>query len=93
MNELLNCSVCSRAVRARDSECPFCGTKREATTRSAARRSAPSGLSRAAIFALGLTGLANAACYGGPAPSPKTPGSDVPDGALPSTSATPQSDQ
>ncbi len=72
MSSLVNCSACSRAVRVKEVTCPFCG----ATNKDAERPKSgvPMGVSRAAIVALGLTGLANAACYGGPPlHQPQTP--------------------
>jgi hypothetical protein len=80
---LVPCPSCARHVRATESACPFCATARVPSaapvTRTPGQR-----LSRAALFALGASAAAVAACSGSVTPLYGAPASDS--GALDGTS-------
>jgi hypothetical protein len=65
------CPACSRHVRVSERACPFCAGELDATFRSVPSPRVPAvgRLSRAALFALGASGLAASACSGGPSTS------------------------
>ncbi len=60
---LLPCPSCARHVRASESACPFCATALSPSS-APANRSPAQRLSRAALFALGASTAAVAACSG-----------------------------
>lgn len=64
MARLLPCTSCARHVRASETSCPFCAASLVA--QATAATSSPPGrrLSRAALFALGASAAAVAACSG-----------------------------
>jgi hypothetical protein len=67
MNDLILCRSCSRHVRRTEERCPFCGSAMAAEARRARPPVAPSGLSRAKLYAFHAavaTGVATAACGG-----------------------------
>ena len=59
---LIACPACARHVRASEPTCPFCATALPDSARTAPRRRGPSErLSRAALYAVGIGGIAVAA--------------------------------
>jgi hypothetical protein len=67
MKDLILCRSCTRHVRRTEERCPFCGTGIAAEARNARPPVAPSGLSRAKLYAFHAavaTGVATAACGG-----------------------------
>ena len=78
-SHLLPCPSCARHVRSTESACPFCATARIPSA-APAPRSPAKRLSRAALFALGASAAAVAACSGSVAPGPATGDSGALDG-------------
>jgi hypothetical protein len=74
---LLPCASCARHVRASESACPFCGAALEASATPTAATVPGRRLSRAALFALGASAAAVAACSG----SVSSSDGGAPDGA------------
>ena len=72
---LLPCPSCTRHVRASETACPFCAAALVARVTSTPARSPNKRLSRAALFALGASAAAVAACSGS-----VTPGAPAGDG-------------
>jgi hypothetical protein len=67
MAQLRQCPCCSRHVRVSEPACPFCAGELDDGFRStpSPRARAAGRLSRAALFALGASGLATAGCGSG----------------------------
>ena len=79
---LVPCPSCSRHVRSSESACPFCASAL-APSAGPAPRSPGQRLSRAALFALGASAAAVAACAGSTTPLYGAPAGDS--GALDGT--------
>jgi len=73
---LLPCPSCSRHVRAFEDACPFCAAALVAPVSGPAPRTPAQRLSRAALFALGASAAAVAACSGSVTPLYGAPASD-----------------
>ena len=81
-SQLVPCPSCARHVRSTESACPFCASARVPSL-AAAPRSPAKRLSRAALFALGASAAAVAACSGSVTPGPATGDSGALDGNTP----------
>ena len=73
---LLPCLSCARHVRASETACPFCAAALVASATSTLARSPSKRLSRAALFALGASAAAVAACSGSVTPLYGAPAGD-----------------
>ncbi|MFT5357738.1 MAG: hypothetical protein ACI9KE_004975 [Polyangiales bacterium] len=77
MITVVSCAGCERFVRASDSECPFCGTERNARSLTLRRPH----VARVAMVAMALAGGCGgtAPVYGGPPPETAPPSDEESD--------------
>jgi hypothetical protein len=77
---LIACPACARHVRASEPTCPFCATALPDSARTAPRRRGPSErLSRAALYAVGIGGIAVAAACSSTSTTKGDDGGTTPD--------------